>query len=81
MATSQQLLDKIDTAIENLLDALDDDSVQEYSFGGRMYKRAEFGKTLDSLFKQRDMLSKQVARSNSSPVRVAKLGNPRTTRR
>ena len=82
MAVSTQvLLDKVETAISNLLDAIDNDAVQEYTIGKRTFKRADFGETLNSLFKQRSTLRRQLARSSTSPVRVAKLGRARTTDR
>lgn len=79
--STQTLLNKLESAIENLLDAIDNDAVQEYTFGKRTYKRAEFGVTLNALFKNRSILRRQLARASTSPVRVAKLGRARTTDR
>lgn len=81
MATTQQLLTKVETAIENLLDAIDSDAVQEYTINGRSYRRADFAKVLDTLFERRNILRRQISRASNSPVRVAKLGRARTTDR
>lgn len=79
--STQTFLDKVETAISNLLDAIDSDAVQEYSIGNRTFKRADFSKVLNELFKRRDILLRQVNRASNSPVRVAKLGRARTTDR
>lgn len=77
MASTQSLLTKVETAIENLLDAIDSDAVQEYTIGGRTYKRADFGKVLDTLFERRRRLQQQLAMETNNPVRVGKLGRAR----
>lgn len=77
MATTQSLLTKIDTAIENLLDAIDSDAVQEYTVMGRTYRKADFAKVLDMLFDRRAKLQRQLATETNNPVRVGKLGRAR----
>ena len=79
--STQTLLNKVELAIENLLDAIDSDAVQEYTIGKRTYKRADFSEVLATLFKHRSILRRQLARASTSPVRVAKLGRARTTDR
>ena len=74
------LLSQIENAISNLLLAIDDDAVQEYTVRGRTYKRADFGKTLDTLLNARDRLKAQVTSESRSPVRVARLGRARPSR-
>lgn len=76
MATASSLLEKVDAAIESLLDAMADEATQEYSYGGRTWKRAEFSSCLDTLFKRRDILSGQVSRQSGSSVRVGGLRRP-----
>lgn len=81
MATTASLKAKVETAISDLLDAMDDDTFVEYQIGNRRYRRAEFQGLLTELFDIRDRLNRQLARANSNPVRVVKLGRPRTSDR
>lgn len=79
--STQTLIDKTETAISDLLDALAGDAVQSYTFQGRTYMRADFPRTLDSLYRQRETLRAQLARETSNPVRVARFGAPRGVER
>lgn len=75
--TAAQHLTLVDAAIQGLLEALADEAVQEYTFQGRTYVRADFARTLEALYKRRDILSTQAARESSSPIRLASFGSPR----
>lgn len=81
MASDAALLAKVDTTIENLLDAIGDTTVEEYEIGGRKIRRVDFSRALDSLMKQRQLLRNLVARASRSPVRVVKMGNRRAVDR
>lgn len=71
------LLSKVEDAIAGLLDAIIDHQIEEYQVGNRKIRRVDFDKTLDVLFARRDKLKAIVARTSTSPVRVAKLGRAR----
>lgn len=75
--STQTLLDKVESAISDLLDALAGDAVQEYTFQNRVYKRADFPGALNALMKTRDMLKQQLLQETAQPVRVVRLGRPR----
>lgn len=75
--TAQQHLDKIEAAISDLLDALLGDAVQEYTFNGRTYRRANFSTVLDTLYAQRTRLQLEVQRASGGSVRVVSFGSPR----
>ena len=75
--TAQQHLDKIEAAISDLLDALVGDAVQEYTFNGRTYRRANFSTCLDTLYRVRDRLKLEVTREASGTVRLASFANAR----
>jgi chaperonin cofactor prefoldin len=74
-------LEKVQTAIGELLDRLADDAVQEYQIGRRIVKRADFAATLETLWKQETALQGRLARQSGGRVRVAKLGRARGTDR
>lgn len=76
VVATQTLLDKVETAISDLLDALSGDAVQSYTFNGRTYFRADFSRTLETLMRQRDTLRAQLARETNNPVRLARFGLP-----
>ena len=76
------LVDQVEDAISGLLTALTAANVLEYQMpDGRRIKRHEFQTTLDSLMKARTTLRIQLAAQTRSPIRVGKLGRPRTTDR
>ena len=65
MASTQTLLDAIDTAIEALLSG----QHTSYSVDGRSVTRLD----LDKLFDQRERLQRQLARENNGTFRLAKM--------
>lgn len=70
--SASQLLSDVESAIQALLTG-----AKEYRVGNRYVKRED----LDQLFDARDRLKREIARTTNSPVRVAKIGNPRVTDR
>ncbi len=81
MATAQSLLTLTDNAITALLVAMADPGVQEYQIGNRRVRRAEFSTTLLQLRQTRTELQREVARANTSPVRLATFGRARSVDR
>lgn len=80
--SASELLSQTENAISALLVALADANVQEYQLpDGRRVRRVEFGIALDSLRCARTELQREVAYATRSPIRVGKLGRPRTTDR
>ena len=70
MATTQEMLDKVNTAI---VARLDGGAVQSYSIGGRNIQYISLGE----LYKLRDILRKEVNSSNVSNTRLyAGFGEP-----
>lgn len=51
----------VEQAIDALLVAIADDATQEYSYNGRMWKRAEFHSLLDSLHEMRAIYQREEA--------------------
>lgn len=70
MATASSLLTQTEAAIEALLTALASEATQEYSYQGRSWKRADFPRLLDSLYKTRETLKAEIARGTRRRVRV-----------
>lgn len=78
MATTvSQRLTQTQDAISALLTAISDSNVQEYDINGRRVKRAEFGRTLDSLRQLESHYLLLAARQNRQSVSVVKFGRPR----
>lgn len=76
------LLSQTEDAISGLLTALADANVQEYQLpDGRRVRRVEFALALDALRRARTELRTEVAYATRSPIRVGKLGRPRTVDR
>lgn len=65
MASSQQLLDQIETAIEALLTG----GHSQYSIGSRSVTKLD----LPSLFSERRLLQAEVSRESNGMVRLAKM--------
>jgi hypothetical protein len=65
MATSQQLLDQIETAITALLTG----GHSQYSIGSRSVTKLD----LPSLFSERRLLQAEVSRESNGMVRLAKM--------
>ena len=77
MATYASKLAEVEAAIANLIGAISDDTMQEYSVpGGRTYKRADFGSLLSALQTREEYLQRKVdgQTAGGSRVRVARLG-------
>lgn len=70
--SASQLLSDVENAIQALVTG-----AKEYRIGNRMVKREDLNNLMDT----RDRLKREIARANTSPVRVAKVGNPRVTDR
>lgn len=51
----------VEQTIDSLLLAIADGATQEYSYNGRMWKRAEFSSLLDSLHKMRSIYQREEA--------------------
>lgn len=65
MASTQQLLDQIETAIEALLTG----GHSQYSIGSRSVTKLD----LPSLFSERRLLQAEVSRESNGMVRLAKM--------
>ena len=79
---AQTLLDQTEAAISALLQSLANVNVQDYTLpNGQRIIRADFQRTLDSLFKSRDSLRVQIAAKTRSPIRLGRIGRPSSTRR
>jgi len=80
--TAAEHLSEINATISGLLTAIQSDNYEEYTTpNGAKYRRSEFSKLLDTLYKVRDRLSRQVSAGSTGRVRVAKLGYARRTDR
>ena len=80
--SAAELLSQTENAISGLLTALANANVQEYQMpDGRRVRRVEFSLALDALRRARTELKTEVAYATRSPIRVAKLGRPRTVDR
>lgn len=51
----------VEQAIDSLLVAIADDATQEYSYNGRMWKRAEFSSLLSTLYEIRAICQREDA--------------------
>lgn len=73
-ATTQQLYDRTCDAINALLVALSDHTVQEYQLpDGRRIRRAEFAQTLTSLQSLRSTLARELAAATRSRVSLGRF--------
>ena len=75
--SAQTQLTKVETAIEALLDGITGDTMQEYTYRGRMYKRADWPGLIRELEALQAALTRRVraeAMSGTSRVGVVKLG-------
>ena len=76
------LLSQTEDAISGLLTALAAANCQEYQLpDGRRIKRVEFATALDALRQTRKELRIELRQTTTSPIRVGKLGRPRSVDR
>lgn len=77
MATTASRLSGIETLIDTIETALAAELMEEYEIQGRKYRRGDLVEKLKTLYELRQMLRRELARTSSTPVRVAKLGRAR----